>query len=138
MAALYAAAFPQSRPWAAAEIADLIAAPGGFAVYEGAAGFALGRAIAGEAELLTIAVAPDQRRQGLGQALLRRFEAQARAQKAETAFLEVAEDNRAACALYTGAGYAQSGRRPGYYPRQDAPPIAALLFHKPLIPRESG
>ena len=115
MAALYASAFPGSRPWSPEEIADL-AAPPGFAV-TAPAGFALGRAVADEAELVTIAVDPDARRQGAGRALLARFEAEARARNATTAFLEVAEDNAPARALYAAAGWRETGRRKGYYAR---------------------
>ncbi len=116
MAAIYASAFPNSRAWSAEEIAGLIAGPGGFAV-SSEAGFALGRAIAGEAELITIAVAPEARRKGAGKALLAAFEAQAQAREADTGFLEVAADNTGALALYRGAGWQENGRRKGYYAR---------------------
>jgi [ribosomal protein S18]-alanine N-acetyltransferase len=116
MAAIYASAFPNSRAWSAEEIAGLIAGPGGFSV-SSEAGFALGRAIAGEAELITIAVAPEARRKGAGKALLAEFEAQARAREADTGFLEVAADNAVALALYRRAGWQENGRRKGYYAR---------------------
>jgi len=118
MAALYAAAFPASRPWSGAEIAGLIAGPGGFAV-SAETGFAIGRAIAGEAELITIAVAPEARRQGAGRALLAAFLTEARARAADMAFLEVAADNAPAIGLYRATGWAETGRRRGYYARPD-------------------
>lgn len=130
MAALYARAFPESRPWSAEEIATLIHGPGGFAV-SSPSGFAIGRAIAGEVELITIAVAPEARRQGAGRALLTDFEADARARDAETAFLEVAADNASALALYRQAGWQERGRRKGYYARPDGA-IDALMFQKAL------
>lgn len=130
MAALHARAFPGARGWSADEIAGLIAAPGGFVVSE-ATGFALGRAIAGEAELLTVAVAPEARRRGTGRALIARFEIDARARGAETAFLEVAADNLAALELYLSAGWAESGRRQGYYARPNGA-VDALTMAKPL------
>jgi ribosomal-protein-alanine N-acetyltransferase len=132
MAALYAAAFPASRAWSADEISDLIDGPGGFAVSQ-EQGFALGRAIAGEAELITIAVSPDARRKGTGGALLAQFEAEAQVRGAETAFLEVAADNAAALALYRAAGWAETGRRAGYYARPTGA-VDALTFAKPLEP----
>ncbi len=131
MAALYASAFPDSRAWSASEIAGLIAGPGGFAVTQ-PQGFALGRAIAGEAELITIAVAAETRRQGAGGALLADFEAQAQAREAEIAFLEVAADNTPALALYTHAGWQESGRRRGYYAHPGGA-IDAILMQKRLI-----
>ncbi len=130
MAALHARAFPAGRGWHAAEIADLVAATGGFAV-TAPEGFALGRAVAGEAELLTIAVAPEHRRAGAGRALLARFEAEAAQRGAETAFLEVADDNAAAHALYRAAGWRETGRRKGYYARPNGA-IDALTLAKKL------
>lgn len=130
MAALYAAAFPTSRGWAADEIAALMANPG-FGVST-ATGFALGRAVAGEAELITIAVSPSARRAGTGRALLAQFEAEARTRGAQTAFLDVAADNRAALALYQSAGWHETGRRKGYYARPDGA-VDALTMAKALI-----
>lgn len=85
------------------------------------AGFLLGRVIADEAELLTLAVDPDARRQGIGRALTSEFAAEAARHGARLAFLEVAADNRAAIALYQAQGWQEAGRRPGYYgPGTDA------------------
>ncbi len=75
------------------------------------AGFALYRAVAGEAELLTISVLPEARREGLGAGLLAACEDGARASGAARLFLEVAEGNVAARALYDRAGYRECGRR---------------------------
>lgn len=130
MAALYAGAFPGSRAWSAAEIADL-AAPPGFVV-AAATGFALGRAVAGEAELVTVAVDPGARRQGTGRALLAGFEAAARQRGAAQAFLEVADDNAAARALYRAAGWHETGRRRGYYARPGGAAIDAVTMAKAL------
>lgn len=78
-------------------------------------GLLLGRAVADEAELLTMAVAPEARRQGIGARLLSAFLHRTSTEKAETAFLEVASGNAAAIALYRAAGFAEAGRRRGYY-----------------------
>ncbi len=131
MAALHARAFPGGRAWAAGEIEALTGAPGGFAVTR-EAGFAIGRAAAGEAELITIAVAPEARRGGVGRDLLAAFEAEARARGAEAGFLEVAADNAGALALYRAAGWAESGRRRGYYRRADAA-VDAVVMTKSLV-----
>jgi [ribosomal protein S18]-alanine N-acetyltransferase len=132
MAALHASAFADSRAWDADEIATLIAGPGGFVVSR-PGGFVVGRSIAGEAELITIAVSPAARRKGTGRDLLAAFEAEAAARGAETAFLEVAADNLAALGLYRSAGWQETGRRPGYYtrPGQSAD---AVTMAKPLAP----
>jgi len=97
------------------------------------AGFVLGREIAGEAELLTLAVDPALQRQGNGRALLAGFEAEATKRGATDAFLEVADNNTAACALYRAAGYTESGRRPAYYRPPTGPKTAAIIMRKRLI-----
>lgn len=129
MAALYARAFPEGRAWTPDEIAGLCAAPGFSVTVE--AGFALGRAVAGEAELVTLAVAREVRRQGQGRALLAAFEAEARARDAGVCFLEVAADNTAALGLYRAAGWSKAGRRRGYYARPSGP-VDALTMVKSL------
>jgi len=92
----------------------------------------VGRAGAGEAELLTLAVAPQARRRGLGARLVNRFLYQARCRSAETAFLEVAADNAPAIALYTAAGFAPGGRRKGYYHHPDGTRSDALVMTRRL------
>ncbi len=131
MAAIYAAAFPNSRAWSAAEISDMLASRLTFAI-ESKDGFALGRVIADEAELLTIAVAPIEQGKGLGHVLLTKFEAESKARGAGWAHLEVAQDNTAALALYARAGYEICGERPGYYSRPDGEQITASLMKKAL------
>lgn len=130
MAALLAAGMDGTRNWSETEIAALLASPGVFDVV-GAEGFALGRAVAGEAELLTIVVAPEARRRGTGRALLASFEAAAAARGALSAFLEVAEDNAPARALYALAGYAEAGRRKAYF-RRAGQPVDAYILRKAL------
>ncbi len=131
LAALHARCFTLPRPWSETEIADLLVSPHVWAeVAPG--GFALGRAIAGEAELLTIAVAPEARRTGTGRMLLARYEASARRRDASESFLEVAADNSAACALYRGAGYVQAGLRRDYYTAPGHVPVDAIVMRKSL------
>jgi len=130
-AALHKRAFTHPRPWTTAEFAALQATPGVFLVTH-AKGFALGRVVADEAKLLTLAVSPEARRQGVGSRLVRGFEAQALAEGAATAFLEVAADNRAARALYRHLGYRESGRRKGYYRTAAGQPVDAVLMTRPL------
>jgi ribosomal-protein-alanine N-acetyltransferase len=132
MAALHAAAFTDTpRPWTAAEFAALLRQPTTLAVFRDC-GFALGRTVGPEAELLTLAVHPAARRRGHGTALVADFEAEAAARGAEESLLEVAVTNAAARALYARLGYSPAGRRPGYYLRSGAPPVDALVLRKPL------
>lgn len=131
MARIHAAAFTQSRPWSAAEFADLLNSPLIFAVGDARA-FALVRVIADEAELLTIATDPLHQRQGLGRIIMGAWQDQARARGAEDAFLEVATDNTPAQALYLSDGFASCGRRTGYYSRKTAPSVDAIVMRKAL------
>jgi ribosomal-protein-alanine N-acetyltransferase len=81
-------------------------------------GFALGRSVVDELEVLLVAVAPRARRRGVGRALVEALLAHA---NAATAHLEVRASNAAAIALYERAGFVAAGRRPRYYEgREDA------------------
>jgi ribosomal-protein-alanine N-acetyltransferase len=131
MAALHALCFTTPRPWTAAEFTALAADPLCFVLTEPEA-FLIGRAVAGEAELLTLAVAPQARRRGLGARLVQRFLYQARLRSAETAFLEVAAGNAPAIALYSGMGFARTGLRPGYYRSPGQAPADALILSRAL------
>jgi len=133
MAALHAATFTTPRPWGEGEFAALLDMPGTFTVTKGAACFALGRVAADEAELLTIATAPTAQRRGLARQALADFEREAAARGASRAFLEVAETNHAARALYAAAGWGESGRRRAYYRQPDGVKLDALILSKPLI-----
>lgn len=127
LAAIHAASFSTPRPWSAGEIADLASLPYNFLIAQDT-GFVMGQAIAGEAELLTIAVDPQARGQGQGGRLLQSFLDRARALGAERAFLEVAAGNGPAIRLYTRAGFSQSGKRKGYYHHPDGAREDAIMM----------
>jgi len=132
MATLHACAFAgQGRAWGAQEFDTLMKHDLVFAVYEPQA-FALGRVIAGEAEVLTLATHPNFQRQGLARACLAKYEAQAIVRSADMSFLEVAVDNAAALGLYLSAGYARAATRAGYYKRAGAAPVDAVILRKRL------
>jgi [ribosomal protein S18]-alanine N-acetyltransferase len=134
LAALHARVFRTPPPWSAADFAGFLADPLAFLLVEGDAAFLLGRAVAGEAEVLTLAVAPDARRRGLGRKLVARFLYQARLRGADRAFLEVAASNRAAVALYESVGFAAAGMRRGYYADQDGGRVDALVLARQISP----
>jgi len=114
IAALLSEALPDLNAWTVDAVAVALAAPGAVTVVA-QHGVALGRTVAGEAELYAIAIRPEERRRGAGRALLSAWERAAVARGASALFLEVAEDNRPARALYGRAGWAERGRRRGYY-----------------------
>ena len=124
-------AFPGERGWSVAEVADLLQSPG--IVLSGTErSFVLGRVTLDEAEILTLATPPNARRQGRAKAALQDFEADIAQAGAEFVFLEVAEDNAAARALYAQAGYDQVGRRTGYYRAANGASVDALVLRKSL------
>ncbi len=116
LAAIHAACFPPGARWDAAAFAAQLSLPGTFAEIAPEGGMSLLRAVAGEAEILTLAVAPPFRRRGLGRALLDAAISAAARHGARVLFLEVAADNVAARALYAAAGFRPLGRRRHYYP----------------------
>lgn len=133
LARVHAAAFDHA--WSATEIAQLLDGPGGFALLvENAepAAFILCRAVAGEAEILTLAVEPAARRRGLAKALVEAAAGAARMAGAEAMFLEVAHDNAPALALYEAAGFARAGLRRGYYDRGPAGNADAVVMRLDL------
>ena len=131
LARIHAASFTTPRPWSAAELKAFLSDPL-CDLIEGDGGFALIRTIAGEAELLTIAVTPDRRGHGIGKAILLQALDCARTREAEQIFLEVAADNQAAIRLYEGAGFVQTGQRPQYYRKPDGTRVDAVLLAMPL------
>lgn len=132
LAALHAAAFTTApRPWTEAELAGYLTNRFVFLLSE-PGGFLLGRVIADEAELLTIAVAPDARRAGIGRRLVAGFLDESARRGAATAFLEVAETNAAALALYLSAGFAPVARRKGYYSLPAGGAVDAILMQTGL------
>lgn len=115
MAAIHEEAFPVGERWGADAMALQLGLPGAFGLMAGPDGFVLARVAADEAEILTLAVVPGQRRRGLASSLLRAALAQATAAGAIAMLLEVAVDNQAALALYARLGFVEVGRRRNYY-----------------------
>ena len=131
LAQLHAQCFTTPPPWSPEAFAAQIGTPHSILIATDA-GFALGHALAGEAELLTMAVAPAWRRCGHGRELLHAFLQAARGRGAGAAYLEVAAGNAAACALYETAGFVRVGRRQGYYRTPGGGVEDALVLRLPL------
>lgn len=125
LARLHAAAFDD--PWDEASMAGVLSMSGAFGLMAVTAAadarrplllaFLLARLAADEGEILTVAVAPERRGEGLGRLLMERAAAGIQAAGGRSIFLEVAEDNAPALRLYAGLGYHTVGFRPGYYRR---------------------
>ncbi len=96
------------------------------------------QAVADEAEILSLATLPHARRRGYARTLILGAADEAYRRGAKTLFLDVAEDNDAALALYRGLGFMLKGRRKGYYQRKGAPAAAALLLAATLPLQNHG
>jgi len=135
-ALLHAAAFG-AEAWDAKALGELLAMPGaqGRLVLEAddhPIGLSICLVVAESAELLTLAVAPDARRRGVASYLVRVFLECAKKKGATNAFLEVAEDNLAAIALYNALGFRFEARRPDYYRREGNILVAAHVLQRSL------
>jgi [ribosomal protein S18]-alanine N-acetyltransferase len=117
IAAVHAASFP--RGWSEEEFQRLLAdravlahrlSLGGKLI-----GFILSRVTAGEAEILSVAVAPPWRGRGFSGPLLALHLRRLAGFGARRVFLEVGEHNTPACRLYHNAGFTEVGRRKAYY-----------------------
>jgi ribosomal-protein-alanine N-acetyltransferase len=142
LAALEAACF--THPWTAVQIKDEIAqaGSGGVLVLDGpprpggAGGlraYCAFRLVLDDMDVMTVAVAPDERRRGLGRWLLAFAMGQAARAGARRAHLELRAGNREALALYESLGFRRVGVRREYYrqPVEDA----LVLVREGLAPR---
>jgi ribosomal-protein-alanine N-acetyltransferase len=120
--------------WTAPQCAGLLPLPGVWLTLArlggDICGFALARAVAGEAELLLLAVGQEVRRRGVGGALLARFISVAKRRGATRLHLEV-RDGNPALDLYRSAGFEEVGRRRSYYHGQGGQVYDALTLARP-------
>ena len=93
-------------------------------------GFIVSRIGADEAEILSVALAPAERGRGLARNLLMTHLGYLAAEGVRTVFLEVEEANAPARALYQRAGFADVGRREGYYAANGA---AAVVMRRDIV-----
>ena len=94
------------------------------------AGYVGSQSVLDTADMMNLAVSPDYRRQGIGQALVNALADHLRQKNVIALLLEVRVSNEPAIALYQKLGFVQVGRRPRYYhnPREDA-----LILRKELV-----
>lgn len=96
----------------------------------GVSGFLVARRAADEAEILDLGVRGDERRRGVGRALVGEALAGLAGDGVRAVFLEVRESNAPARALYAGFGFDAVGRRPRYYRR----PVEDAIVLRAAIP----
>lgn len=95
-------------------------------------GFIMSRLAAGEAEILSVAVAAAYRGRGLARRMLNLHLGRLSGLGTRVIFLEVGEGNAAALKLYQRAGFAEAGRREGYYANADGKRATALVLRRDL------
>lgn len=127
----------EGRAWSAEEFAQFLSSPGIEALAappgpQAVGAFVLTRQVGPEAEVMALLVDRTLRRQGLGRRLLLAAIGRLERRGVRSLFLEVAEDNVAALALYRDLGFARIGRRRGYYQRPGGKKVAARVLQLDL------
>jgi ribosomal-protein-alanine N-acetyltransferase len=126
-------------PWPAPFVGDLLeksSVLGLLAMEKGdPLGFVLVQKATDEAEVLQIAAHPKAQRRGIARKLLVTISKQLRLSGTSVLFLDVAEDNVPARALYEGLGFIEVGRRPRYYVRASGK-VDGLLLRLNLVEGE--
>jgi len=108
-----------SVPWQREHFEHEMAAPHSFPFVAESSGSIVGyvclMSLFEEAQILDIAVAPQQRGRGIAQLLMDHAVAVAREKQAEVLALEVRSTNSSAIALYERCGFVRTGVRSKYY-----------------------
>ena len=128
-------------PWTSGNFRDALAA--GYTalklVDQGAmVGYCIYMRVLDEAHLLNFTIAPLRQRRGLGQAFLERLLARVADEGAASMLLEVRPSNDAGIRLYARNGFAEIGRRKGYYPAEKGSREDALLMQRALSLQAQG
>lgn len=136
LAGLHAECFDTA--WSAHAFSDLLNMPGASCAiafeHNEALGFVLMRRAADEAEIITIATRPSAQRRGVAKALLDHQFTELSAAGVSLAFIEVAQSNAAARALYVSFGFMEAGTRRDYYERGPGQREDAIVMRKDLSP----
>lgn len=125
MAAIHGLCF--EAPWPALDMAVHVERDLCLGVGDPLRSFAILRRSDVDAEILTIATHPDERGQGFAGLVLAHAHRALQKEGLRDVFLEVAEDNDSAMALYRRLGYRPIGRRPAYY-RREGGRVAAISY----------
>jgi ribosomal-protein-alanine N-acetyltransferase len=95
-------------------------------------GFVLARHVAGEGEILSVAVHAKLGRTGLGWRLMQAALREAHGRGGETMFLEVDSTNAPALGLYRKLGFEKVGERQAYYVDEKGAKSTALVMRRVL------
>ncbi|HXY25265.1 MAG TPA: ribosomal protein S18-alanine N-acetyltransferase [Candidatus Acidoferrum sp.] len=110
---------PEAVFWPEASVKEVLTWEGALALVADlngkVTGFLIGRQAGDEAEILNLAVVPQERKKGQGGALLHAAVEKLRTRGVKRVFLEVRESNAAGISFYRKHGFSEAGRRAGYY-----------------------
>jgi ribosomal-protein-alanine acetyltransferase len=124
---------PEAANWSEESFMEALSWSGGVALGSAAegtvTGFLIGRRVEADAEILNLGVLARRRRAGLGSALLRGALEEFRRRGVTRVFLEVRESNAPGISFYAKHGFAEMGKRRGYY---QGPEEDAVLMEKKL------
>ena len=126
LSAIRAACF--DKAWAPTEFSEMLIRPETLCVTLPKIAYVLAQKIPPEAEIITIAVVPEFRRQGIAENLLRELCRALANEKINTLHLEVSEKLAAAHALYEKIGFMPVGRRKNYYVNSSGEKTDAILM----------
>ncbi|MEM9572810.1 MAG: GNAT family N-acetyltransferase [Pseudomonadota bacterium] len=135
MADLHAACFAAQETWSSGAFSDVLSLPTTYArgIFEAdrLRAFALIQFVAGDAEILTLATAPEARQRGLAREILQSLQEELAPLGLEKWLLEVAADNSGAITFYQRLGFQTDGERRNYYKRLEGGAVNAILMSKP-------
>lgn len=133
LATLHSICFPNSlEAYSEYLFLEMLRTPSySFSLY-GAHGFGIVRSGKADAEIITIAVHPKKRRNGLGQKILNDLIKKVIYESKPEIFLEVATENTAAIKLYKKCGFKKINLRIRYFKKKDGSKSDAVLMRKIL------
>ena len=141
MAALHRRVFRSGEAWSADAFRQNLSLPSSRAIGlwhdSKLAAFLVTQYVTPEAEILTIATAPEGQRRGFAQDLVSALEEQLLSGGLQKWLLDVAADNLPAIKFYEKTGFQRDGRRSGYYNRLEGQRIDAILMSKHLARQET-
>jgi ribosomal-protein-alanine N-acetyltransferase len=141
MANLHRRVFRSGEAWSADAFRQTLLLPSSQAIglwhETKLAAFLIAQYVEPDAEILTIATAPQVQRRGFAQDLVSELERELLTRGLKKWLLDVAADNQPAIKFYEKIGFQRDGRRPGYYNRLEGQRIDAILMTKHLARQET-
>lgn len=104
-----------SKPYSIQQMNDNLLATNNYVIRHGDVGFVLFQIVAGECEVITLAVLPKFQRRGIARELMIELSGVCSAMEVQKIFLEVSVNNQSASNLYKKLAFSEYNRREKYY-----------------------